>query len=246
MSLPNLIVIGAHKCGTTSLHRYLDEHPQIAMSRTKELHFFVKEVNWDRGVDWYRSYFDRSARVRGESSPSYTNYPTYSGVPERMYSVVPKAKLIFMVRDPIDRIVSHFRMERARGDRTRTLADAAMRHYRNPYVWQSRYWWQLRQFLDYFPLSRILIASQEELARDRRETMRRVFRFAGVDEEFESPAFERIWNTSAEREDASFGPGKAPPPELSAEQREGLVEHLSEDVRELRSHTGLRLADWSL
>ena len=83
-ALPNLIVIGGLKCGTTSLHHYLGLHPRIEMSRPKELNFFVSELNWDLGADWYASHFDRSAQIRGETSPHYTNLPRFTGVAERM------------------------------------------------------------------------------------------------------------------------------------------------------------------
>ena len=96
--LPTVIVIGAAKCGTTSVHEYLDDHPEVAMSAEKELNFFVEEKNWPRGIAWYESQFDPDAPVRGESSPTYTAYPEYHGVPERIRSVVPDAKLIYLVR----------------------------------------------------------------------------------------------------------------------------------------------------
>ena len=65
------------------------------MSREKELNFFVDELNWNKGIEWYKSNFIGEAKIHGESSPNYTNYPFFAGVPERMYSVVPKAKLIY-------------------------------------------------------------------------------------------------------------------------------------------------------
>ena len=79
-ALPNLIVIGGLKCGTTSLHHYLNLHPQVAMSRPKELNFFVAELNWELGPEWYASHFDRDADLRGETSPHYTNLPRFTGV----------------------------------------------------------------------------------------------------------------------------------------------------------------------
>src|SRR3712207_4013889 len=63
--LPNLIIIGGLKCGTTSLHHYLNLHPSISMSRPKELNFFVEELNWELGPGWYGSHFDEGAAVRG-------------------------------------------------------------------------------------------------------------------------------------------------------------------------------------
>src|SRR5919106_4193832 len=99
-ALPTFVIIGAQKCGTTALHSYLSRHPEVSMSRPKELDFFVEGANWEKGVDWYRSRFDGAAKARGESSPNYTAHPMLAGVPERMAELVPDAKLIFMVRDP--------------------------------------------------------------------------------------------------------------------------------------------------
>ena len=89
-ALPNLVVIGAQKCGTSGLHYHLGLHPEISMSKPKELNFFIEERNWPRGLDWYRAHFDARATVRGESSPNYTAYPQHLGVPERMHSVDPR------------------------------------------------------------------------------------------------------------------------------------------------------------
>src|SRR6059058_1737729 len=83
-ALPNLLVIGGLKCGTTSLHHYLNLHPEVAMSRPKELNFFVAELNWPLGRDWYAGHFEPGAPVRGESSPHYTNRPAFAGVSQRM------------------------------------------------------------------------------------------------------------------------------------------------------------------
>ena len=92
--LPNLVVIGAERCGTSSLHRYLGSHPQVFMSRKKELNFFVAEREWRRGRRWYERQFPTDAPVRGESSPAYTAYPVFSGVPARLAALVPDAKLL--------------------------------------------------------------------------------------------------------------------------------------------------------
>src|SRR5215218_3255372 len=97
-ALPNLLVIGAQKCGTSSLHRYLGAHPEVGMSRDKELDFLGGPgfPNWERGVDWYRAQFDADKSVRGESSPSYTAHPFVTGTAERAHALVPGAKLIYL------------------------------------------------------------------------------------------------------------------------------------------------------
>jgi hypothetical protein len=92
-ALPNTVIIGAMKCGTTSLHTYLDCHPSISMSRRKETNFFVHHQNWSKGLGWYRSHFTEDKPVIGESSPNYARYPVFPGVPERMHMVVPTPSL---------------------------------------------------------------------------------------------------------------------------------------------------------
>ena len=125
--LPNLIIIGGLKCGTTSIHHYLGLHPEIQMSKPKELNFFVGELNWDLGLDWYASRFDNRFKVRGESSPHYTNLPRFEGVAERIREHCPDARLLYMVRDPIKRILSHWVHATGAGYETRRAGPTPLR-----------------------------------------------------------------------------------------------------------------------
>jgi sulfotransferase family protein len=193
-ALPNLVVIGGLKCGTTSLHHYLNLHPEIHMSRPKELNFFVEELNWSLGTAWYASHFAAAAPVRGESSPHYTNRPRFQGVAERMRSVVPDARLIYMVRDPIDRMLSHYVHNLGGGYDNRPLAEA-LADPDTAYVIRSRYFLQLEPYLDAFGPEQIEIVAREELKRDREGTLQRIFGFLGVDARFSSEQFEREWET---------------------------------------------------
>jgi hypothetical protein len=187
------VVIGAQKCGTTSLHYYLDQHPEISMARAKELNFFVARGTWTKGLDWYAAQFDAGAPVRGESSPAYTNYPVHGGVPARMHSVVPNAKLVFLARDPIERIVSQYVHDYSAGKVDRPLAEVlADRLSAHPYVLRSRYFLQLEQYLAFFPREQILVLAQEDLLNDRPPTMRQVFEFLEVDDSFYHPKFEQL------------------------------------------------------
>jgi len=211
-ALPNLIVIGAMKAGTSALHYYLDLHPEIVMSNPKELDFFVDSrvaegdawdfgeddlriertlnANWSRGVDWYSRHFRSGARVRGEASPSYTA-PWYPDVAQRMASVVSEARLIFLVRDPVERAISNYAHQRTLGRDRRPIEDA-LAAARSPYVARSRYALAIEPFLRRFPSSQLLVVSREELLERRRETVRAVYRFVGVDEGF--------WSEKAEGE----------------------------------------------
>src|SRR3954465_14378495 len=123
-AMPNLIIIGGLKCGTTSVHHYLGLHPEIGMSRPKELNFFVEELNWPLGADWYRGHFTGDERVQGESSPHYTNEPRFAGVAERIHGLLPEARIVYIVRDPIDRMLSHYLHNVAGGYESRPLEEA--------------------------------------------------------------------------------------------------------------------------
>ena len=203
-ALPNLIVIGGLKCGTTSLHHYLNLHPEIGMSRPKELNFFVAELNWELGPDWYRSHFPASAAVRGETSPHYTNRPRFEGVAARMRDTLgADARIVYMVRDPIDRLLSHYLHNVGGGYEARELA-AAVADPQSAYVQRGLYAFQLEAYLEAFAADRVLVVSREELGRDRDATVRRVFEFAGVDPGFTSPEFDREWETGSGKGSGGF------------------------------------------
>jgi hypothetical protein len=197
-ALPNLIVIGGLKCGTTSLHHYLSLHPEISMSRPKELNFFVAELNWDLGRDWYASHFDRTAPVRGESSPHYTNLPRFRDVAERMRSLLEDARIVYMVRNPIDRMLSHYVHNVGGGYEQRGLEEA-LADPDGAYVNRSRYAMQAEPYLREFGPERVAIVSREELRDDRGATMRRIFEVLEVDASFSSDQFEREWETGSAR-----------------------------------------------
>lgn len=189
-ALPNLIVIGAQKCGTSVLHYYLSLHPEVSMSKPKELNYFIEERNWPRGLDWYKAQFDAEATVRGEASPNYTAFPQHEGVPERMHSVVPEAKLIYMVRDPLERIAAHWVHNYAKRREKGTLAET-LTHPNTSYVTRSKYAMQLERFLELYPKQQVMVFQQSELRHQRMETLRKVFEFVGVDPEFNHPRFEQ-------------------------------------------------------
>lgn len=181
MTLPNFIVIGAAKAGTTSLYTYLRGHPEIFMPERKELDFFVAEHNWERGLEWYERWFDDadSATMIGEASPRYTMYPRFADVPERIASTLEQPRLIYVVRNPIDRMISHYQQRATRG-RARSPVDRAL--LEEPlYLDTSRYGLQLECYLRHFSADRILIVITERLRHDREQTLAEVFRFLGVD-----------------------------------------------------------------
>ncbi|MGF7159327.1 hypothetical protein FHS85_000946 [Rhodoligotrophos appendicifer] len=194
-ALPNLIVIGGMKCGTTSFHAYFDRHPAIGMSNPKEVNFFAGE-NAHRGVDWYQSLFDGTKPVRGESSQNYSkaHHPLYAGAPKRIHDLVPECKLIYLVRDPIERYLSHLVESYIGNDQHKIQWAQANDHY----VKTSLYYYQLSYFLDYFPLSQILVLDVARIRRDRLSAMNQAFDFLGVERFTEATAFDFVVNENGE------------------------------------------------
>jgi Sulfotransferase domain len=235
--LPSFIVIGTMKGGTSSLHRYLGQHPEICMSREKEPNFFVKATSTCKGLDWYCSLFADHSKVCGEVSPAYSKRHQHRDVPEQLYRIVPHVKLIYILRDPIDRMISHYLHNQIHGRTRRALAETlAANSYRNNYVLTSMYRFQLFPFLRRFPLERILITTAENLKEKRAETLRSMFQFIGVDPDFEHSEFRRMYHQT---------PVLARPV-LRQEDRDRLAEHLAPDVDGLRVLTGLRFERWCL
>jgi hypothetical protein len=200
--LPNLVVIGAMKCATTSLHHYLDLHPEISMARQRGLNGFLAE-NASRGMAWYGSHFEGPGRIRGDTSPRYTNAPLNPGVAARMHAVIPEARLVYLVRDPVERMLSHYTHYVAAGyearDADRALLDLGDGPERNPYLCRSLYWMQLEHYLALYPPSRIHVLYYEGLRDRRRETLRDLFRFLEVDEGFEAPGFGRVHHETRDK-----------------------------------------------
>ena len=267
-ALPTFVIIGAQKCGTTALHSYLSRHPQVSMSRPKELDFFVEDRNWQKGVEWYMERFDGSKRARGESSPNYTAYPRLTGVPERMAELIPDAKLVFMVRDPIRRIRANWIHTYSNRREDRPMREAVLDESRLSYLARSRYYTQISQYLEHYPMERILILEQDELMNDRRATLRRVFAFVGVRddywrEKFNDPKLEtstrwrrtRLGAVAAERLPVKWWrrlrnrrPFAFPfeQPEIDAELHEELASRLRDDIEQFRELTGRKFESWSI
>jgi hypothetical protein len=201
--LPDFIVIGATKAGTTSLNYYLSLHPDVYMARPKEPRFFVDAPEpvgrYSLGLEWYRGQFVTPKTIAGESTPLYTQFPWLPGVPERMARHVPEAKLIYLVRDPMARLQSHFAMLRRLHLASASFEDELNTDDGIRLLPASRYGTQYEQFARYYPRSHILVVESDELKTRPRETMSAVFTFLGVDSEFFSHRFMQQRNVSAKQ-----------------------------------------------
>lgn len=203
-ALPDFIIIGAQKAGTTTVYDNLLKHPQVMPADIKEVHFF--DTHWQAGVNWYRAHFARRGEMRagqgavtGEGSPYYLFHPL---VAERVKQVVPQAKLIVVLRNPVDRAYSHYQHEvrrgreplsfeqaieaepqRLAGELKKVLGDAsynsfALQHF--SYVERGKYAEQLERWFAVFPREQFLVISSDELNKSFEATMQQVFGFLGL------------------------------------------------------------------
>lgn len=198
--LPTFLIIGGMKAGTTSLYHYVRDHPQVFMPPFKALEFFAGGAHWNRGIDWYRAQFAAAppdAVALGEASNVYTKYPRYADVPKRIHAYMPEARLVYVIRDPVERIRSHYQTREAEGTEHAPFAEAV---FENPiYLDYSRYAHQIDQYLEYFPLEQLLVITSEGLRSTRGATMARVYEFLGIDEAFVSPNLDRDFYETKDR-----------------------------------------------
>ena len=180
MALPDFIIIGAMKCGTTTLQAQLAAQPGVFMSTPKEPNFFSDDDIYARGLDWYQGLFAEAppGALKGEASTHYTKLPTYPDCIDRLASAVPGAKLIYLTRDPYERLISHFLHEWSTGVMQGPIDAALERH--PELVAYSRYAMQLAPYVDRFGAERILIERLETLERDPQAALDRVGAFLGL------------------------------------------------------------------
>ncbi len=176
--LPTFIIIGAMKCGTTSLHLHLKKHPDISMSAKKETDYFLGPDVHQNSLEWYASQFDPAKSIRGESSTNYTKIYLYPGVPERIHAMVPDVQLVFTARDPISRIASDWMHNRSNGRETRTFAKAIRQDPK--YVDTSSYARQLAPYVELFGRDKLLIVDAQTLKDDTDDAVRTVVEFVGA------------------------------------------------------------------
>ena len=197
--LPTFVIAGTMKSGTSALAAWLDDHPQAHLAPVKEVHFFNSDQHWARGLDWYGRQFAAAgdARAVGDATPLYSFYPV---AVERMAWVLPDARVIVCMRNPIDRAYSHYRhwyYRRAHEDRSweRVVADELADPDPGPpdprggaydpedprYLQQGHYAEQLERLSKTFPRERILGVLTDDLRARPHEVYADVCRFLGID-----------------------------------------------------------------
>jgi len=200
--LPSALIIGAQKGGTTSLFNYLVQHPQVRAPFTKEIHYF--DLHYGRGPRWYRGRFPYARQLAGgdltlDATPYYLAHPL---APERAARLLPEAKLIAVLRNPIDRALSHYGHEVRGGREELSFAEAIEReaerldgeedrlarepayysynHHRYSYTLRGLYLRQLQRWTTHYPRTRLLVLQSEWLFADPGAAMARVHEFLGL------------------------------------------------------------------
>ncbi|UCD13389.1 MAG: sulfotransferase domain-containing protein [Thermoplasmatales archaeon] len=196
-ALPTFIICGTQKGGTTSLYYYLYEHPKIYMAKNKEVRYF--DLNYHRGVKWYKKHFNdfksKKKTILGEASPTYMYFEE---VPERIKTLLPNVKLIFILRNPVDRAYSHYWhainlgyehlcFEEAIKKEEERLSHGDLfqrQHY--SYRDMGKYIVQLKRFRKYFPKEQMLIILTENLKDTPEKVMNRTFNFLEIEDDLAS------------------------------------------------------------
>jgi hypothetical protein len=208
-ALPDFIIIGAQKSGTSSLHSYLTQHPQLLPAYKKEIHFFDGGLtpsvdNFEKGQAWYRAHFPLNKNISDhqktfEASPLYIVNPI---APKRIFDLVPKVKIIAVLRNPTERAISHYFHQQRNNREPLSIYEALQEEEkrlepvikekdykndifrRNSYKSRGLYKYQLERYLNYFSWQQILVINSEDFFAKPDKTLKRVFDFVGVDTEF--------------------------------------------------------------
>jgi hypothetical protein len=178
--LPDFIVIGAMKCGTTSLYHYLAQHPEIGMSRDKETDIFVTDGRLAGALAGRVQQFEPGHRLLGEVSPNYTKRRDIPGVPERIAAVRPDARLVYIVRDPVERAVAQFRHAYIRGELDTEPEHLPGTHDYEHVLDASRYARQLAAFRDHFPPDALRVVDFDVLRDDPQAVLDAVLAHIGA------------------------------------------------------------------
>ena len=195
MRLPDFLIIGAAKCGTTTLFKYLCKHPQFynpckepeifGKKGNKEPNFFSRDDIYAKGIDWYASLFSRARpdQVCGEATTDYTKYPQFPESAARIAKHLPDVKMIYIMRHPVDRAYSYY-VHLNRTNRKLNFQETFEEHIQKTTVSLdgSNYMLQIEQYLKFFPKEAFLFLLMDDLVQQPKDTLKKVFNFIGIDD----------------------------------------------------------------
>ena len=196
--LPNFLIIGAQKAGTSSLWQYLRSHPQVFMPAIKEVNFFSRPAQ-NLNLAEYATYFADAgdALAVGEASPTYSMFPVTDDVPSRIKALIPDVRLIYLMRDPVERMRSAYRHRLSAGTERRPIGQALLSE--SSYLHVSMYATQIDRYRRAFGVDQMLLLTAEQLRSNRAETLRSVLEFVGVDCDWQPSNLAVEYNTREEK-----------------------------------------------
>ena len=250
MPLPDFLVAGAMKAGTTTLYAMLDQHPAVYVSTPKELHFFDR--HFKRGPEWYAEQFTPGPEhaIVGEATPMYMADPLYR---ERMHSTLPDARILIILREPASRAYSHYWMMRAKGIEDLETFEAGLAaedgRWETCETLREKWWYayhrrghyseQIRAVEKDYGRDRMHVMLFEDLIAAPQEQMRQVFDFLGVDSAV-ADSVELVHKKSSKR---ALKSQKGYPP-MAEETRRSLREYYAPHNADLEAWLGRELPGW--
>lgn len=211
-ALPNCYIVGAQKAGTSSLYHYLIQHPQVAKSLKKEIHYFDGGTNqlsddFKRGDNWYKAHFalkkyNNTKRIHIDATPLYLFNPL---VAQRIHQCTPNAKIIILLRDPVERAISHYYHVKRHGFESLSFEEALNKeqqrlapcyvnsNFKDPafrlYSYQARgmYLQQIKSYYQHFNQSQILILNSDDLFSQAKIIIQKVLEFLNIDPRYQIP-----------------------------------------------------------
>lgn len=200
--LPNFLIIGSQKAGTSSIYEILKKHPQIYMSPIKEINFFTNNKRFKYGIRYYEKFFQDAPlnkKAVGEATPGYICHPD---VPKKIRRYLPNIKLILIVRNPIDRAYSQYWHNRRVLSEELTFNETIKIALNDTYLPGKRGYFSrgiyikfINAYLAYFDLNQILVMVFDELRDNPKIFFKKIFNFLGVDTSFESTDISKAFNT---------------------------------------------------
>lgn len=173
------MIIGAQKCGTTNLAAQLAGHADVAFCKIKEPGYFHQHADWQSGLEQYHALFTpQPGQICGEASTMYTFFPEWPETATRLFAYNPDLKLIYIMRNPVERVISNYTHNLVRGIDTVSPEQTVLQ---DPgYINRSRYGVQIRPYLELFPRQNILLLIFEEYVADQAGTLRQVAEFLEI------------------------------------------------------------------
>ncbi len=201
------LIVGAPKCGTTSLFTYLSQHPQVAPCHKKEPNFFSDDEVWNRGWEWYCQLWDMTASgvvTALEASPSYTVKAATSA--ERIASVQADFRFIYMMRNPLERVESAFYHNYYRdGEKKHDSQEDAFKSLLPKTIGVSKYAENIKEYYQRFSSESILLLQLEDLKHNPTQMMRRICQFLEIDDAYQFADLNKVHNRrNSYREDTTW------------------------------------------